>query len=109
MDEYEVANLETKPSAPLMDDGTGTPMIIRWWDIQIPAFVKDEEMVSQDELIMGNKNNILASAWADGLSLIGDLRCVEAEPRHYRIGGLFKARPNAVILEDPKLIQHASS
>lgn len=90
-------------SDPLLDDGSGIPVVIRKFDFAVPPGV---QLPSKDQLLTHNRSKIVAFLWTDELELIRELKIeLSKDKKHFRIFAICKAKKGSLIHQKPQTLQ----
>ena len=100
--QWEGEQVETEPQV-LMNDGTGTPIIMRVFDFNLPPL---EELPNKEQLLAFHKTKITAFLWRDELVPIEEFKLIfSKDKKHFRIFATCQAKQGSTILERPQLLQ----
>lgn len=101
--EWEADHQETD-AVPLIDGGTGKPIILRTFEFQIAP---NEKVPTNEQLIEAHKSKITMFLWKDELVLIQELKVVKSKDQHhFRIFATCQPRAGSSIIAEPQLIQN---
>jgi len=90
---------------PLMNDGSGRPIILRVFDFDLPP-LKPEELPTSEQLLNAHNTKLTAFLWRDELVPIQDFKLVfSKDKKHFRIFATCQAKLGSTILEKPQLLQ----
>ena len=102
--EWEGEQIETE-AQPLVNDGSGRPIILRAFEFSLPPNVA--ERPNKQQLLEFHKSKITAFLWKDELVPIQDFRLVYSKDQnHFRIFVTCQAKAGATFLETPQLLQN---
>lgn len=100
---------ETK-SDPMMDDGSGKPIILRTFEFNLPPDLPKHLIPSKKQLLDFHRSKIVAFLWKDELELIQDIKIIQSKnKRGFRIFATCQAKKGSIIphYAEPQLLQNA--
>jgi len=102
--EWEGQEVQTEET-PLMNDGSGKPIILRVFDFDLPP-LKPEELPTEQQLLNAHKTKLTAFLWRDELVPIQEFKLIfSKDKKHFRIFATCQAKLGSNILEKPQLLQ----
>lgn len=91
---------------PLMNDGTGAPIILRKFEFKLPPIPKDQFPTKQ-QLLDHHIPRLTAFLWKDELRPVKDQwKCIfSKDKKHFMICAVCQPKPGSALLENPRLLQ----
>lgn len=107
--EWYGAQLEAEKT-PLIDPGTGKPIILRMFDFKFDPTVK--RMPTKQELFTAHAKQVMTLLWADGLRPFEGENprvTIDAKKRTYRIVVVAEPRLGTMVVETPQSLNKVLS